>query len=111
MEEVDPVYVTESKNAFFRYIKQRNYATTIELQIINISDKTRLLSIGSYANEKDALEQADQFRKSIQEIVPWLPVASYKFGIIGQDNLKQLQERKDMEAYRKFLKENYPGRF
>lgn len=111
MEDVDPVYVNESKNAFFRYIKQRNNIGSIELQIVNITDKIRMLSIGSYTNEKEALEQTDQLRKSIQEIVPWLPASSYKFGLIGQDNLKLLQANKEMEAYRKFMKENYLGRF
>ena len=67
---------------------------------------------GSYANAEEAIVYIDKVRKiASTEIVPWLPVGKYSFGMITTPNLEMLKRSKDVMEYRKFLQRSFPGKF
>ncbi len=112
INKVDPVYVTETKNAFNRY---DNESVNNRLLVINnsaLNDTVKLVVISGFENANAALTYLDQVRKAApRDIVPWLPVAKYSFIIITDDNLSLLKNNKDLPAYFKFLSSYFPGKF
>jgi hypothetical protein len=112
MNKVDPVYVSETKNAFNRYNQENFYNKTFDISITQLNDSMRMVLINGFANSDEALDYMDQAKKhAAREIVPWLPVAKYSFLIFTNDNLELLKNNKDIPGYRKFLNASYPGKF
>ena len=71
-----------------------------------------MLVIGSFPTDKEALAYVNNVRAMApRQIVPWLPAGKYIFLIISGDNLHLLLNNKDLNAFRKFLSEAYPGKF
>ena len=111
-DKVDGVFVTEAKNAFNRYNKQNFYNKTYEITSEILTDTSRLVLINNFANAEEALAYLEKVRKiASTEIVPWLPVGKYSFGIITAANLEMLKSSKDVLEYRKFLQRSFPGKF
>ncbi|THU40682.1 tetratricopeptide repeat protein [Niastella caeni] len=112
LDKVDPVYVNEARNAFTRYNREQ-YSTrglTVNNQAVN--DEYKLVLIGSFPNANDAIAYIDKTRKlAASEIIPWLPANKYSFAIITDSNLGVLMSTKDVNAFKKFLSQNYPGKF
>jgi hypothetical protein len=68
--------------------------------------------MNNFANAEEAITYIDKVRKiAPTEIVPWLPVGKYSFGIITAPNLEMLKSSKDVLEYRKFLQRSFPGKF
>jgi tetratricopeptide (TPR) repeat protein len=112
LDKVDPVYVNEARNAFNRYNREQYSAKGFTVNNQNISDDYKLVLIGTFPNAADAMAYIDKTRKmAATEIVPWLPAAKYSFAIITDNNLQVLMNTKDMNAFKKFLSDNYPGKF
>ncbi len=104
MNKVDPVYVTESKNAFDRYNRENFYGKNYEISKESVSDSTKLMVIHGFANAAAALTYLDKAGNAApREIIPWLPATKYYFVIIDDRNLEILKVNKDMQLYRKFL--------
>ncbi|WP_207510274.1 tetratricopeptide repeat protein [Longitalea luteola] len=112
LDKVDPVYVNEARNAFTRYNREQYSAKGFSVINQTISDDIKLVMIGSFPNANEAITYIDKTRKlAATEIVPWLPAAKYSFVIITDNNLQVLMNTKDVNALKKFLSDNYPGKF
>ncbi len=112
MNKVDPVYVTESKNAFDRYNRENYYGKHFDINQVSLSDSIKMVVINGFENAASALHYLDKAGKVAgMEILPWLPANKYTFIIIDDQNLSTLQSNKDIQAYRKFLSVYYPDRF
>jgi hypothetical protein len=112
LDKVDPVYVTEARNAFNRYNKEKYYNTAIEIVNVPVNDDTKLVVLKNYTNAAAAIEYIDKAKKiAASDIIPWLTPQKYSFMIITESNLQILQTTKDIVAYRRFLTQSYPDYF
>jgi hypothetical protein len=112
LDKVDPVYVNEARNAFTRYNREQNATKGLSVNNQTISDEYKLVLIGTFPNAGDAITYIDKTKKlAASEIVPWLPAAKYSFVIITDNNLQVLLNTKDVNAFKQFLNQHYPGKF
>jgi hypothetical protein len=112
LTKVDPVYVTESKNAFDRYNRENFYGRNYESSKQDLSDTTKLMVIRGFDNTAAALAYLDKAGNAApREIIPWLPANKYYFIVIDERNLEILKANKDMQLYRKFLSVYAPEKF
>jgi TolA-binding protein len=112
LDKVDPVYVTEARNAFNRYNREKFYNTPIEMTNLSLTDDIKLVLFKNYTNAATAIDYIEKARKvAASEIIPWLNAQKYAFMIISESNLQVLQTTKDINAYRKFLVQSFPNYF
>lgn len=112
LTKVDPVYITEARNAFNRYNKEKYFNRTFQLGNQALSDTVRMLTISSFDNANAAIDYVEKARKvATGEVIPWLPAAKYTFVILTEANLGILQNTKDMDTYKAFLQQMFPGKF
>lgn len=109
MTKVDPVYVSEAKNAFNRY--NRENATPLELSNVSLTDDIKLVLFNKFDNADKAIQYIQKAQpRAALDIIPWLTANKYFFILISQENMEVLKNTKDMNAYREFLRKAYPGR-
>ncbi|MGZ5134694.1 MAG: hypothetical protein ACXWCG_06080, partial [Flavitalea sp.] len=90
--------------------KYYNKIIDINNQVLN--DSTRLVIMTNFENASSALESLEKTKKAAAtEIVPWLPAGRYDFILISTANLEILTNKKDLNEYRKFLIQSFPGKF
>ncbi|HEV9036483.1 MAG TPA: hypothetical protein VGQ51_07685, partial [Puia sp.] len=112
LDRVDPVYVSEAKNAFSRFNLETYYSKGLTTENATLSDSLKLVVINGFPNAGDALGYLKTVKpEAPRDIVPWLPAGKYSFLIISNNNLQLLLDNKDMPAYRKFLSAAYPTTF
>jgi tetratricopeptide (TPR) repeat protein len=112
MDKVDAVYVSESRNAFNRYNKEKYANKPIEISNQVLNDTTRLVVMTNFENASAALEYLEKTRAiAAREIVPWLPAGKYDFIMISLEDLEVLRSRKDVREYRRLLTQSFPGKF
>ncbi|WP_127124660.1 hypothetical protein [Pseudoflavitalea rhizosphaerae] len=111
MTKVDHVYVTETRNAFNRFNKTKFYNKPININNEVLNDSVKLVVMNSFENAAAALDYMDKARKAAPNEIPWLPAAKYSFMIITAPNMELLKETKNIDAYKKWLTESFPGRF
>jgi outer membrane protein assembly factor BamD (BamD/ComL family) len=112
MTKVDPVYVSEARNAFNGYDQENFYAQQLTAENASLNDSVKMLVIGSFKTDQEAITYMSSMKAlAPRQIVPWLPADKYVFLIISADNLQRLLNNKDLNAYRKFLTTAYPGKF
>src|SRR4029077_13181504 len=108
----DPVYVTESKNAFDRYNRENFSGKNIEITKESLSDTTKMMVIHGFNNVAAAQTYLDKAGNAApREIIPWLPATKYFFILIDDQNLDILKANKDLQLYRKFLSVYAPEKF
>jgi len=109
LDKVDPVYVTETRNAFNRWNLENFYGQSLTIDNSALSDSLKLVVINSFQNSAAALDYLQKAKAAApREVVPWLPAGKYTFLIISAPNLQLLLSNKDMPGYRKFLTTAYP---
>jgi outer membrane protein assembly factor BamD (BamD/ComL family)/predicted negative regulator of RcsB-dependent stress response len=112
LTKVDPIFAGEAKNAFFRYNRETYYNKTMATDLIDIDGENKLLLISPFKNSQEAIDYINQARPlTPTEIIPWLKGGKYSFSIITGKNLEVLKTSKDIENYKKFLNQNFPGKF
>jgi hypothetical protein len=112
MTKVDPVYVTESKNAFDRYNRENFYGKNYDISQMSLSDTTKMMVIHGFDNAALALAYLDKAGNAApREIIPWLPPNKYYFIVIDDGNMEILKTNKDMQLYKKFLSVYSPDKF
>jgi len=112
MSKVDPVYVTESKNAFDRYNRENFFGKNYETSQFAFTDTTRMMMIRGFENMGMAQAYLDKAANAApREIIPWLPAAKYYFIIIDDQNLEILKANKDIQLYKRFLSVYSPDKF
>ncbi|MET0637676.1 MAG: hypothetical protein ABWZ25_16725 [Chitinophagaceae bacterium] len=112
LNKVDPIFVSEAKNAFYRYNRDTYYNKQMTADLVEIDKDNRLLLISPFTDAEEAVEYIDQTRpKTATNIIPWLKGGKYFYIIINEQNLNVLKAGKDVEKYRQFLDKNIPGKF
>jgi len=109
---VDPVFVNEARNAFYRYNRDTYFNKNMQAELVEIDNDNRLLLISPFKNAAEAIAYIDQTKpKTSSEIVPWLKGGKYTYSIITDKNLDVLKGSKDINAYTQFLEKMVPGKF
>ncbi|HZI52778.1 MAG TPA: hypothetical protein VFD56_03710 [Chitinophagaceae bacterium] len=112
LNKVDPVFVSEAKNAFSRYNRDTYYNKQMQAELIEIDTENKMLLISPFKDAAEALVYIDQTRpKTANEIIPWLKGGKYSYSIITEKNLEILKNSKDIDKYKQFLDKNVPGKF
>jgi hypothetical protein len=112
LDKVDPVYVTEARNAFNRYNREKYYTKTFEISNVPLNDEIKLMVVSGFENAVAAIEYADRARKAAaSEIIPWMPPGKYTFYIISPQNLDVLKTKQDVKTYVSELNAVFPGKF
>jgi hypothetical protein len=112
LDKVDPLFVTEVKNAYFRFNREHYRNQVFNINSVDLDATHRIVLIGDFATAREAMNYMQLAKQSApSEVMPWLKPDKYTFSIITDDNLPLLLEKKDLEQYRKFLVQNLPGKF
>lgn len=112
LNKVDPVFVNEAKNAFARHNRDLYPGKNLTADLFQLNDENRLLLIAPFATAQDAVMYVDVNKpKTATEIIPWLKGGKYHYLIMTNQNFDILKENKDLEAYRSFLNQYWPGKF
>ena len=105
LTKVDPVYVTESRNAFNKYNSQAYYNLPIEITNQVLNDTVRMVVMTGFENAAAAKDYMSKTQKvAATQIVPWLPAGKYSFIVISPNNLEVLKNNQDLEEYEIFYK-------
>jgi tetratricopeptide (TPR) repeat protein len=109
LTKVDPVYVSESRNAFNRYNLEKYYNKKIDIGNQPLNDTVKLVVMTGFENAAVAKEYMDKTQAvAATQIVPWLPAGKYYFILISEHNIEVLKNRQDMNEYRKFQEKYFP---
>lgn len=112
LNKVDPIFVNEAKNAFYRYNRSTYYNKQMNAELTDIDGDNRLLLISPFQNAQEATDYVDRTRpRTASEIIPWLKGGKYYFFIITEKNLGILKSGKDIDKYKQFLEQHIPGKF
>lgn len=112
LDKVDPVFVGEAKNAFFRFNKEKNYTQLLDVQMLSLTTDTKLLVVSSFLNAQAAVDYAQRAKAlAPSEIIPWLTGNKYTFSVISAANFEVLKTTTDVNVYKKFLEQYLPGKF
>ena len=111
LNKVDPVYVTEARNAFLRYNRENYYGQTININKDVLDAENNLLVISSFPDAATALQYYDKIKRSAASEVSWLPANKYSFLIITDENLQLLKTNKNISGYKALLNTQFPNRF
>lgn len=112
LNKVDPIFVSEARNAFFRYNKDIYFNKQMQAELVEIDAENRFLLISPFKNVKEAVEYIDQTKpKTATDILPWLKGGKYSYLIITDKNLEVLKNSKDINKYQQFLQQTVPGKF
>jgi len=112
LNKVDPVFINEAKNAFSRYNRETYYNKTMSADLTDLDADNRLLIISPFKDAAEAIAYIDKTRpKTATEIIPWLKGGKYSFIILSDSNYDLLKVNKDLENYKAFLNQYFPGKF
>jgi outer membrane protein assembly factor BamD (BamD/ComL family) len=112
LNKVDPVFSNEAKNAFSRYNRETYYNKTFSIDLYELDTENRLLMIAPFPNAAEAMAYIDKAKpKTATEIIPWLKGGKYSYSILTNANFDLLKGNKDLESYKTFLNQYFPGRF
>ncbi len=111
LDKVDPVYITEARNAFNRYNREKFSGEAIEITKDAIDKDRNILIFRKFSDANAAILYADRLKKNAPTEVSWLPANKYSFVIISDANLQVLKANKDLVGYIKLLNNKYPGKF
>jgi outer membrane protein assembly factor BamD (BamD/ComL family) len=112
LDKVDPLFVTEVKNAYFRFNREHYRSQTFTINVVDLDATRKIVLIGDFPTAREAVNYMQFAKQSASsEVMPWLKADKYAFSIITDDNLPLLLEKKDLEQYKKFLVQNLPVKF
>jgi len=112
LSKVDKVYVNETKTAFERFNRETYYNKTFTAGLADFDADTKLLFISPFKNAAEAVTYIDQTRpKAATQIVPWLKNGKYSFIILSDANNELLKTGKNIDDYKAFLNQQFPGKF
>ena len=111
LDKVDPVYISEARNAFNRYNREKFSGQPIEITKDAIDKDRNILIFRKFSDANAAILYADRLKKNAPTEVSWLPANKYSFVIISDANLQVLKANKDLAGYIKLLNSKYPRKF
>ncbi|MFY7880142.1 MAG: tetratricopeptide repeat protein [Lacibacter sp.] len=110
-DQVDPIYVSESRNAFHRYNSSNHSNMSLQAEVFEESPQFIGVEIGILPNSTATFAYLEELKQNAQQIIPWLTPDKYKFLFVSQKNWATLKSRKNLEEYQQFLKEHYKDKF
>ncbi len=111
LNKVDPVYVTEARNALIRFNNEGFYTKTLLINKDVLDEDNALLVINKFADADAAIAYFSKIKTAAPKEMPWLPANKYSFYIISEQNLNVLKEKKDLNNYKALLNTNYNNIF
>ena len=112
LDKVDEVFVSEARNAFNRFNREKYYNQTIEITPLKLTDQYNMILLGPFANAGEAVNYLDNIKPSVaSRIIPWLTQNKYSFSIISNANLTILKTNKNVEGYRIFIRQLFSDKF
>jgi outer membrane protein assembly factor BamD (BamD/ComL family) len=112
LEKVDELYITEVRNAFNRFNREKFYNKKIDLNTQKLDDNISLFLMGPFTDAASAVDYVDNTKPSTAgRILPWLDQSKYSYLIISKANLDLLKENKDLQAYKNLIRQSLPGKF
>lgn len=112
LNNVAPVFINETKNAFNRYNASNFYNQKINSTITKLSDTFSIVLFGPFVDASAALIYADKIKPvAPRTIIPWLTPNKYSFTMISDTNLGILAVKKDIDNYKQLIQQTLPGKF
>jgi hypothetical protein len=112
LDKVDEVFVSEARNAFGRYNREKFYNQKINITPLPLTGQYNMILLGPFASAGDAVNYIDNVRASVSSrIIPWLTKDKYSFSIISNANLIILKTNKDVDGYHSFIKQIFSDKF
>ena len=112
LNKVDPVFSNEAKNAFLRFNRTNYQAKNYSADLFELNADYKLLLIAPFTNAQDAISYIEKTKpRTATEIIPWLKGGKYFFSILTNGNFDVLKLNKDVDVYKAFLNQYFPGKF
>jgi tetratricopeptide (TPR) repeat protein len=112
LNNVDPIFVAESRNAFTRYNQDMYSDRRIGVFNRKINNQYTFLMVGPFANATEAVTYIDRTKPLAKtRIVPWLTTDKYSFSMISNANMELLISKEDVEGYHTFIQQIFPDKF
>jgi hypothetical protein len=112
LNKVDPVFMNEAKNAFFRYNRETYYNKQFTTELSEYDTENKLLLIAPFKNSREAIDYITKAKPlTPTEIIPWLKGGKYEFTIISESNLGVIKTNKSLGDYKIFISNKFPGKF
>ena len=112
LNKVDPVFSNEAKNAFLRFNRTNYQAKNYSADLFELNADYKLLLIAPFTNAQDAISYIEKTKpRTATEIIPWLKGGKYFFSILTNGNFDVLKLNKDVDVYKAFLNQHFPGKF
>lgn len=112
LEKVDPVFISEARNAMNRYHQTRMSQAGLSTQIQKINEEYSVLLVGTFSQAGTAIDYLDKIQPiTSQQILPWLAKDKFRWMIISPENLELLLQKKDISNYKEFLHLAIPAKF
>ncbi len=112
LTKVDKIFLNEAKMAFERFNRDNYYNKTYTAGIIDLDTDNKLLFIDPFKDAAEAISYIDKTKpRTAAEILPWLKNGRYTYIILSDFNFTALLNNKDVEAYKAFLNQQFPGKF
>jgi hypothetical protein len=112
MKNVDPIFITEGRNAFNRYNQESYSGQNIEIYNRKINGDFNFLMCGPFTNAGAAIGYVDRTKPLAKtRIIPWLTPDKYSFSIISNANMKILIDTQDIDGYNAFIHQVFPDKF
>lgn len=112
LNKVDIVFSNEAKTAINRFNRENFYNKTYTLDLFELDADNRLLLISPFTNAADAITYVDKIKpRTASEVLPWLKTGKYSYAILNQPNFELLKVNKNLDGYKAFLNQYFPGKF
>ncbi len=111
LTKVDPVYISEAKNAMTNYSEENFYAKHITVTKDTLDKDRQLIIFSEFPTADDAIKFITRLKHDAPSEISWLPPAKYTLYIISGANLDLLRQNKNLQNYLDLLNKKYPGKF
>lgn len=110
--KVDPIFVSEARNAFNRFNQERYYGQKLPINVIRVNETEQILLIGPFINAAEASTYTDKNRSlAASRIMPWLTTDKYSFSIISPKNLTLLRKKGETTTYWQLVRKLFPDKY
>lgn len=110
--KVDPVFVSEARNAWNRFNQERYYNQKLPINVIRVNDSEQILIMGPFTNAAEASTYTDRNRPlATSRVTPWLEASKFSFAIISRENLNLLIKKGETGTYWQMLRNLFPDKY
>jgi len=110
--KVDPIFVSEARNAFNRFNQERYYGQKLPISVIRVNETEQILLMGPFLNAAEASTYTDKNKSlAASRIMPWLTPDKYSFSIISPKNLALLRKKGETTTYWQLVRSLFPDKY